>query len=54
MALCVETGGRLSEKFLKLIAYFASLSGTTESERRALPHMPYCAFTWYLNEELRK
>ena len=26
---------RLSEQFLKLIAYFASLSGTTESERRA-------------------
>ena len=35
MALCVETGGRLSEQFLKLIAYFASLSGSTESERRA-------------------
>jgi len=35
MALCIESGGRLSEQFLKLIAYFASLSGTTESERRA-------------------
>jgi len=35
MALCVEAGGRLSEPFLKLIAYFASLSGSTASERRA-------------------
>jgi hypothetical protein len=35
MALCVEAGGRLNEQFLKLIDYFASMSGSTESERRA-------------------
>jgi hypothetical protein len=35
MALCVEAGGRLNEQFLKLIDYFASISGSTEAERRA-------------------
>ena len=35
MALCVEAGGRLNEQFLKLIDYFASVSGSTEAERRA-------------------
>jgi hypothetical protein len=35
MALCVEAGGRLNEQFLKLIDYFASVCGSTESERRA-------------------
>jgi hypothetical protein len=33
--LCVEAGGRLNEQFLKLIDYFASISGSTEAERRA-------------------
>ena len=35
MALCVEAGGRLNEQFLKLVDYFASVSGSTEAERRA-------------------
>ena len=35
MALCIETGGRLNEQFLKLIDYFASVNGSTEAERRA-------------------
>ena len=35
MALCVEAGGRLNEQFLKLIDYFASISGSTAAERRA-------------------
>ena len=35
MALCIEAGGRLNEQFLKLIDYFASVCGSTESERRA-------------------
>ncbi len=35
MALCVEAGGRLNEQCLKLIVHFASISGSTEAERRA-------------------